>query len=42
MLIEAVENIVVESSASMPSLTLIRIGGVISSRKTPAREIKKA
>tara|TARA_R110001592_G_scaffold265887_1_gene531473 strand:+ start:3943 stop:4896 length:954 start_codon:yes stop_codon:yes gene_type:complete len=41
-LIEAVEKIAVESSESMPSLTLIRIGGSRVSRKTPAREIKKA
>ncbi|MFT7185966.1 MAG: integrase [Pseudohongiellaceae bacterium] len=41
-LIEAVEKIAIESSESMPSLTLIRIGGSSSSRKTSAREIKKA
>jgi integrase len=41
-LIEAVEKIAVESSESMPSLTLIRMGGSRASRKTPAREIKKA
>jgi integrase len=37
-LIEAVEKIAVESSESMPSLTLIRIGGSKVSRKTPARQ----
>tara|TARA_R110002073_G_scaffold151046_3_gene305194 strand:+ start:7967 stop:8155 length:189 start_codon:yes stop_codon:yes gene_type:complete len=41
-LIETVEKIAVESSESMPSLTLIRIGGSINARKTPVREIKKA
>ncbi len=41
-LIEAVEKIAVESSESMPSLMLIRIGGSINARKTPVREIKKA
>lgn len=38
-LMDAVEKIAFEPAHSTPSLTVIRIGG---SRKTPAREIKKA